>query len=312
MSNARMNSSAPGENALDRLFSGGRCLCDGAMGTMLLDSGVSLDRCYEELNLSQPGAVAAIHAEYLQAGAQMIETNTFGGNAFRLESHGLRNQVSQINRAGVSLARQCVKQATGTAWVAGSLGPLGVQVDQPGGIGLREARAAFAEQIRALAEGGSGAGVDLLMIETMTSLAEAGEAVRAAQEAAPGLRMVVMMTFNELGNCLDGSSAEIAAAWLTDLGADAIGCNCSNGPATVLRVIERLRFATHLPLAAMPNAGMPRSGAGRNTYAISPQQMAEFARNAIGAGATFIGGCCGTTPEHVRAMKSAFAAGDSG
>lgn len=312
MSNARMNSSAPGDNALDKLFSGERCLCDGAMGTMLLERGISLDRCCEELNLSQPEAVAAIHAEYLQAGAQMIETNTFGGNAFRLESHGLRNQVSQINRAGVSIARRCVEQATGTAWVAGAVGPLGVLVDQPGGVGLRQARAAFAEQIRALTGGGPGVGVDLLMIETMTSLAEATEAVRAAQEAAPELRMVVMMTFNELGNCLDGSSAEIAAVRLTELGADAIGCNCSNGPATLLRVIERLRSATHLPLAAMPNAGMPRSRAGRNIYSISPQDMAEFAHNAIHAGATLIGGCCGTTPEHIRAMKSAFAAGDSG
>jgi homocysteine S-methyltransferase len=170
-----------------------------------------------------------------------------------------------------------------------------------GKIGLDEARAAFAEQIQALAEGGA----DLLTIETMTSLAEAGEAIRAAREAAPQLRVVVMMTVGEDGNCLDGASPETAAARLTDWGADAVGCNCSSGPESVLRVIERMRGATRLPLAAMPNAGLPRDVEGRAEYMVSPEEMASFARRSIAAAASLIGGCCGTTPEHTRAMRFA-------
>jgi homocysteine S-methyltransferase len=188
--------------------------------------------------------------------------------------------------------------------VAGAIGPLGVRLGSLGQVGFDEARAAFAEQIRALADGG----VDLLILETMTSLAEAGEAIRAAQQVAPGLRIVVMMTVDEEGNCLDGASAETAAVRLTESGADAVGCNCSDGPANVLSVIERMRAATHLPLAAMPNAGIPRTVEGRNIYMASPEYMASFVRQFIQAGASLIGGCCGTTPNHTRAMKSAMRA----
>jgi methionine synthase / methylenetetrahydrofolate reductase(NADPH) len=299
-------------SAVDRLFAGRRVLCDGAMGTMLYGRGIFISRCYDELNLSQPETVAAVHAEYLQAGAEVIETNTFGGNAFRLERYGLRDKVREINLAGVRIARQCVaqieeKQAS-EAFVAGAIGPLGVRLEPLGKIGLDEARAAFAEQISALAEGGPGVGADLLIVETMTSVAEASEVLRAARQVAPSLRIIVMMTVDEDGNCLDGASAETAAARLTELGADAVGCNCSAGPATVLSVIERMRAATHLPLAAMPNAGMPRAVEGRNIYMASPEYMASFARKFIQAGASFIGGCCGTTPSHTRAMKSAIRA----
>jgi homocysteine S-methyltransferase len=293
---------------VDRLFAGGRVLCDGAMGTMLYGRGIFINRCYDELNLSHPETVASVHAEYLQAGAEVIETNTFGGNAFRLERYGLRDKVREINLAGVRIARKCVaeiaeKQAV-EAFVAGAIGPLGVRLEPLGKVGLDEARAAFAEQIAALAEGGA----DLLIVETMTSLAEASEVLRAAREVAPRLRTIVMMTVDEEGNCLDGTSAETAAARLTELGADAVGCNCSAGPATVLGVIERMRGATDLPLAAMPNAGMPRAVDGRNIYMASPEYMASFARRFIQAGASFIGGCCGTTPNHIRAMKSAMRA----
>ncbi|MGD0798170.1 MAG: bifunctional homocysteine S-methyltransferase/methylenetetrahydrofolate reductase [Acidobacteriaceae bacterium] len=293
---------------VDRLFEGGRVLCDGAMGTMLYGRGIFINRCYDELNLSQPETVAAVHAEYLQAGAEVIETNTFGANAFRLERYGLGDKVREINLAGVRIARQCVteiweKQAA-EAFVAGAIGPLGVRLEPLGKVGLDEARAAFAEQIRALTEGGA----DLLVAETMTSLAEASEVLRAAREVAPSLRTIVMVTVDEEGNCLDGASAETAAARLTELGADAVGCNCSAGPATVLGVIERMRAATDLPLAAMPNAGMPRAVEGRNIYMASPEYMASFARKFIQAGASFIGGCCGTTPNHIRAMKSAMRA----
>jgi methionine synthase / methylenetetrahydrofolate reductase(NADPH) len=297
---------------IDRLFAGGLVLCDGAMGTMLYGRGIFINRCYDELNLSQPDVVAAVHTEYLQAGAEVIETNTFGANAFRLERYGLRDKVREINLAGVRIARKCVaeieeKQAS-QAFVAGAIGPLGVRLEPLGKIGLDEARTAFAEQIKALVEGGPGVGVDLLIVETMTSIAEASEVLRAARQVAPSLRIVVMMTVDEEGNCLDGASVETAAARLTELGADAVGCNCSAGPATVLSVIERMRAATDLPLAAMPNAGMPRAVDGRNIYMASPEFMASFARKFIQAGASFIGGCCGTTPSHTRAMKSAIRA----
>lgn len=309
MSKSETTATAAVVRALDRLFAGGRMLSDGAMGTMLDERGIFIGRCYEELNLSQPEIVASVHAEYLDVGAEIIETNTFGGNCYRLERHGLRDKVRAINLAGVSIARRCVARiAAGQAaavCVAGAIGPLGVRLEQVGKVGLGEARAAFAEQIRALAEGGPGVGVDLLMLETMTSLDEAGEAIHAAQQVAPGMRIVVMMTVDEDGNCLDGTTPETAAARLTESGADAVGCNCSNGPAIVLSVIERMRTATRLPLAAMPNAGMPRAVEGRNVYPISPEYMASFVPRFVQAGASLIGGCCGTSPRHMRAMKSA-------
>jgi methionine synthase I (cobalamin-dependent)/5,10-methylenetetrahydrofolate reductase len=301
--------------AVGRLFNGGTVLCDGAMGTMLYARGVFINRCYDELNLSQPELVREIHAEYLQAGAEVIETNTFGGNAFRLEQHGLKDKVREINKAGVKIARGCVneileKQAS-EAFVAGSIGPLGVRLEPLGKVGLDEARAAFEEQIAALVEGGPGVGADLLIVETMTSLAESEQAIRAARNVAPNVPVVVMMTVDEDGNCLDGSSAETAALKLTEWGADAIGCNCSAGPVTVLSVIERMKLVTTKPLAAMPNAGIPRAVEGRTIYLTSPEYMASFAKKAVKAGAKFVGGCCGTTPNYTRAMKSALRALDA-
>jgi methionine synthase / methylenetetrahydrofolate reductase(NADPH) len=285
------------------------------MGTMLYARGIFINKCYDELNLSQPEMVRAVHAEYLQAGAEVVETNTFGANAFRLQRYGLRDKVHEINVAGVKLARECATQITekqGTeSFVAGSIGPLGIRLEPLGKIGLDEAEAAFAEQIRALVEGGPGMGADLLIVETMTSLTESQQAIKAAKREAPQTPLIVMVTVDEEGNCLDGASAETAAARLTEWGADAVGCNCSAGPATVLSVIERMRGATTLPLAAMPNAGMPKAVDGRNIYMASPEYMASFARKFIKAGVTFVGGCCGTTPNHTRAMKSALRAMDA-
>jgi methionine synthase / methylenetetrahydrofolate reductase(NADPH) len=300
------------DGASERMAVARPVLCDGAMGTMFYGGGVFINRCYDELNVSQPELVRSIHAQYLQAGAEIIETNTFGANSFRLERYGLADRVREINRAGVRLARQCVeelqeKQAT-DAFVAGALGPLGVRLEPAGKVTREEAYAAFADQVAALIEGGPGVGADLLVIETMVSLAETEEAVRAARTVAPELSLMVMVTVNEEGNCLDGTSPERTAELLTTWGADAIGCNCSSGPAVVLGVIERMRAATTLPLAAMPNAGMPRSIDGRNIYLTSPEYMASFARKFVKAGATFLGGCCGTTPNHIRAMRSALRA----
>jgi homocysteine S-methyltransferase len=293
------------------IFASRPVLADGAMGTVLYARGVFINRCYDELNLSDPGLILSIHEEYLQAGAEILETNTFGANRFRLARHGLAEKVAEINAAGVRLARQAVehlreKQA-GEAWVGGSIGPLGVHLEPLGKTGLDEARAAFAEQICALA----GAGVDMLIIETMPALNEAREALIAAREMAPDLPVLAMVTVDDESNCLDGSSPAHAAARLTEWGAGAIGVNCSTGPATVLTAIEAMRAVTTLPLAAMPNAGMPRAVEGRNIYLCSPEYMASFARKAIAAGAQFVGGCCGTTPNHIRAMRSAMRALDA-
>ncbi|HEY5256723.1 MAG TPA: bifunctional homocysteine S-methyltransferase/methylenetetrahydrofolate reductase [Acidobacteriaceae bacterium] len=298
-------------NSLSELFQTRSVLCDGAMGTMLYERGVFIHRCYDELNLSQPDLIRTIHEEYLQAGAEIIETNTFGGNRFRLQRHGLQDKVHDVNVAGAKIARQAAdqirdKQAT-QAYVAGAVGPIGVQIEPLGKVSFEEARAAFAEQIRALAEGG----VDLLVLETMTSLNEVHQAILAAREAAPQLPILAMMTIDEEGNTLDGSSPEVAAQKLTEWGVDAVGCNCSAGPATILSAIERMRTATTLPLVAMPNAGMPRAVDGRNIYLCSPEYMASFARKFAQAGVQFVGGCCGTTPSHIRGMRSALRALDA-
>jgi homocysteine S-methyltransferase len=293
------------------IFASRPVLADGAMGTVLYARGIFINRCYDELNLSDPGLILSIHEEYLQAGAEIIETNTFGANRFRLARHSLAGKVAEINAAGVKQAKLAVahlkeKQA-GDAWVAGSIGPLGVRLEPLGITSLDEAREAFAEQIAALAK----AGVDMLFIETMPALNEAQQALLAAREAAPHLPVLAMVTVDDDSNCLDGSSPAQAAALLTEWGANAIGVNCSTGPAAVLTAIEAMRAVTALPLAAMPNAGMPRAVEGRNIYLTSPEYMASFARKALRAGAQFVGGCCGTTPNHIRAMKSAIRAIDA-
>ena len=299
-------------DSIHEMFAGRTILCDGAMGTTLYARGIFINRCFDELNLSQPDLVRSVHEDYLQSGAELIETNTFGANSFRLLRYGFQDQVFEMNRAGARLARQAVEQLkdkqAGTAWVAGSIGPLGVHLEPLGKTGLDEARAAFAEQVRGLADGGPGVGVDVLVIETIVALNEAEQAIAAAKEVAPHLPVFALITVDEEANCLDGSSPELAAARLAAWGADAIGVNCSTGPATVLTALEKLAASTSLPLVAMPNAGMPRAVDGRNIYLTSPEYMASFARKFLKAGAQFIGGCCGTTPNHIRAMKSALRA----
>ena len=297
-----------GNDIREKLFGGRTVLCDGAMGTMLYGCGVFINRCYDELNVTQPETVRSVHQQYLQAGAEVIETNTFGANRVRLQHFGLADKVREFNLAGAALARQCVealreKQAS-EAFVAGAVGSLGVKLAPAGELSAEDARAAFAEQMSALAEGG----VDLLIVETMMSLDEAEQALAAAREVAPHLPVVVLMTVDEQVRCIDGTTAEDAARRLAAAGADAIGCNCSSGPQVVLAAIERMRAATGLPLVAMPNAGLPRMVEGRNIYLTSPEYMASFARKFVRAGAAWVGGCCGTTPAHIRAMRSALRA----
>ncbi len=304
-----MASSEITTNRLQALFGERPVLCDGAMGTTLYDRGVFIHRCYDELNLSEPDLVRGIHEEYLLAGAELIETNTFGANRFRLQRFGLESKVVAINQAGVHLAREAVAQLqekqAAKAWVAGSVGSLGIKMEPLGRIAREEARAAFAEQIRALQAGPDGSpGVDLLIIETVLSLAEGEQALLAAHEAAADLPVVVMVTVDEEHLCLDGTQPELAAARLAGWGADGVGVNCSTGPAAVLSAVECMAAGAHLPLFAMPNAGVPRAVDGRNLYMCSPEYMGSFARKFLKAGVQFVGGCCGTTPAHIRAMRA--------
>jgi homocysteine S-methyltransferase len=299
--------------ALARVFgAAGTVLCDGAMGSMLYGRGIFINRCYDELNVTQPELVREVHLEYLQAGAAVIETNTFGANRVRLERHGLEDRALEFNRAGIKLARECVNQMrekqASEAYVAGAIGPVGVRLGADSKVSEAEAYAAFAEQVRALAEGGPGVGADLLIVETVMAMNEAQLALRAAKTEGAGLPVIAMVTVGEDGNCLDGTSPEDAARLLEGWGADAVGANCSEGPAIVLATIERMRKATGLPLAAMPNAGAPRAVEGRHLYLTSPEYMASFARKFVKAGARFVGGCCGTTPQHIRAMRGALRA----
>ncbi|MGZ4898303.1 MAG: bifunctional homocysteine S-methyltransferase/methylenetetrahydrofolate reductase [Candidatus Angelobacter sp.] len=289
----------------------GPVLCDGAMGTLLYAKGVFINKCYDELNLTQPDLIRNIHQEYLNAGAEIIETNTFGGNSFRLGRHGLADKVDEVNRKGAELAREAadafnLKKAANVL-VAGSIGPLGLRIEPLGKTSREEARASFREQITALVAGG----VDLLMLETFGYLEELHQAILAAREVAPEMPLVAQVTIDEDGNCLDGASPETFTSKLNDWGVDVIGCNCSVGPVAMLEAIERIRRLTDKPLAAQPNAGIPRSIEGRNIYLCSPEYMASYARKFVNAGVNLVGGCCGTTPEHIKAMNSALRMADA-
>lgn len=293
---------------VERLFQAKAVLCDGAMGTMLYGCGVFINRCYDELNVTDPDLIRSVHMQYLQAGAEIIETNTFGANAIRLEHFGLRDRVRDFNRAGVALARQCVEahreKQGAEAYVAGAVGSLGLVLHEADAAGRQKAYDTFREQIAVLLE----SGVDLLLFETMMSVAEAEIAAQAARDTAPGLKCVVLVTVDDHSVCLDGSTPEEFAERVSSLGVAAIGCNCSTGPQAVLEAIKRMRAHTDLPLVAMPNAGLPRNVEGRHIYLTSPEYMGSFAAKLIKAGASWVGGCCGTTPAHIRSMRGSLRA----
>jgi methionine synthase / methylenetetrahydrofolate reductase(NADPH) len=290
------------EHFLSRL-SRGPVLADGAMGTLLYAKGIFINRCYDELNLSQPDLIREIHHEYLQAGAEIIETNTFGGNSVRLARYGLMDRLRDINLAGVSLAREAAKAFS--AYIAGAVGPLGIRIEPLGKTSFEEARDIFRTQIAALAEGG----VDLLILETFGYLEELHQALLAARDVNPKIPVVAQVTIDEEGNCLDGSTPETFAEKLNSWGADVIGINCSVGPVAMLDAIERVAKVTARPLSVQPNAGPPSNVEGRNIYMCSPEYMANYARSFLAAGVRIVGGCCGTTPEHIHAMKSEMRAG---
>ncbi len=268
------------------------------MGTMLYGKGVFINRCFESLNLAQPDLVRDVHREYLAAGADVIETNTFGASRLKLRAFGLGDQVHAINLAGARLARAA---AGDTAYVAGAIGPLGVRIEPWGKTGLDEAREFFREQAAALVEGG----VDLLMLETFRDWNEAAAAVDAVR-AVCDLPIVAQVTTEEDGNSLDGTPPEQFGPALLARGANVVGVNCSVGPAPMLETIERLAEACgSAPLSSQPNAGKPRDIEGRNIYLSSPEYMASYARRFIASGVRLVGGCCGTTPEHIRQIALA-------
>ncbi|MBZ0266656.1 bifunctional homocysteine S-methyltransferase/methylenetetrahydrofolate reductase [bacterium] len=281
---------------LDRIRTGA-VVGDGAMGTMLYSKGIYINRCFDEMNLTSPDLVQEVHRAYLAAGADFVETNTFGANPFKLEPHGLADRVTEINRRGAELARE----AAGTdALVAGSLGPLGVPIEPIGRTSFEEAREAFRTQAKALVEGG----VDFLIIETIRRLEEMREAILGVREACD-LPVVALLTIADDGQSAFGDSPEKIARSLDGWGADVLGLNCSVGPGPMLKAIERMVAVTDRPTCVMPNAGMPRLVEGRYMYLSSPEYFGKYTQRFLRVGVRMIGGCCGTTPEHVRAIRAA-------
>jgi homocysteine S-methyltransferase len=272
-------------------------VCDGAMGTMLYGKGIFLNRSFDELNLTQPDLVAEVHQAYVRAGADVIETNTFGANRVKLAAFGLAERTHAINAAGARIARHAARDQV---FVAGAIGPLGIRVEPWGKTGVDEAEDIFREQARGLLEGG----VDLFVLETFRDVNEMGAAIGAVRSVCD-LPIVAQMTTEEDGNSLDGVAPETFVPELEHRGADVVGLNCSVGPAAMLETIERMSRVAHVRLSAQPNAGRPREIEGRNIYLCSPDYMASYARRFINAGVRLVGGCCGTTPDHIRAIKIA-------
>ena len=283
------------------LLSSQTILADGAMGTMLHGRGVGFDKCFDELNLTNPAAVADIHREYIEAGAQLVITNTFSANRFKLEKHGLEKRLADINRAGVELAKRAVSASFKDVLVAGDVGPLGVRIAPYGRVQPEVARAAFAEQIDALCS----AGADLIVIETMSDLYEIKEAIRAARENCT-LPVVASVTFTRDDRTLLGDDPGKVARILNEAGADVIGVNCSGGPAQLLRILKAMRTAApDKRFWVKPNAGWPEQVGGRIMYPADEEYFGEYALSFREAGANVVGGCCGTTPAHIASMRRA-------
>lgn len=275
-------------------------LADGAMGTMLYAAGHRLDQAFEEANLTNPSLVLRIHREYLAAGAEVIESNTFGANRFRLDGRGLADQVRTINLRGVKLAREAREIAGESAFVAGAVGPIGSLFQPAGDVTLADARDAFREQIDVLVEGGA----DLILLETFARLDELLEAVAAAR-AAGDLPIVAQMTFAEGGQTLDGFAPVDVTRALAEAGADVVGVNCGVGPQSALEVVAEMATTAGRPISAMPNAGLPSRVDGRLVYVSTPEYFGEYVTRLVSAGAWLVGGCCGTTPAHIAAMRVA-------
>ena len=265
---------------------------DGAMGTRLYDKGIYINRSYDELNLVAADLVREVHEEYVRAGAEIIETNSFGATRHKLQSYGLEGKIRDINIAAATIAKEAAGE---NVFVAGAIGPLGLRIEPFGPTSYDEAKEMFKEQAAALAEGG----VDLFVIETFSELSEIQQAIRAVREVCD-LPIVAQMTIQSDLKTSFGTAPEIFTAALEEEGVDVIGLNCGMGPTHLLHALEIMRSATGKPLSAQPNAGLPRDVQGRQFYMGSPEYMAEFSRRFVQTGAKFVGGCCGTTPTHIK------------
>ncbi len=272
-------------------------LFDGAMGTMLYAKGVFINKCYDELNLRSPEMVLEVHKQYVRAGAEVLETNTYGANRVKLESFGLGDELREINMAGARLAREA---AGDSVYVAGAIGPLGIRIEPYGPTSLEEARSIFREQAEALRDGG----VDLIVIETISNIAEMEQAIAAVHDVC-NLPVIAQMTIGTDGRTVYGDAPKVIAERLDSAGADVIGLNCSVGPDVMLDAIEEISSVTAKKISCQPNAGLPREISGRQMYMASPDYMGKYAKRLIHKGVKFLGGCCGTTPEHVKVMADA-------
>lgn len=279
----------------------GVLLADGAMGTQLYARGVPFDQCFDELNLTAPDLVRGIHLDYIASGAELIETNTFGANRFKLAAHNLTARLAEINRAGAAVARQAVETSGRPVFIAGSMGPIGRPMAPLGAAAPEEVRAAYTEQAAALVDGGA----DVLILETFTDLAELLEAVRGVQETT-AVPLIAQMTFSQEGKTLLGHAPREIVEALERLDVEVVGANCSVGSQGILEVMQQMAGAvTRAKLSAMPNAGFPAYVGGRYMYVSTPAYMAEHARRMTALGVRIVGGCCGTTPEHIAAMRDA-------
>src|SRR5207245_8416952 len=270
---------------------------DGAMGTMLYAKGIYINRSYDELNLVAADLVREVHSEYVRAGADIIETNTFGANVNKLQPYGLEGSLREINIKAAQIAREAAGERV---FVAGAVGPLGLRIEPYGPTSFDEAKQMFSDQISALLEGG----VDLFVLETFSDISELHQAIKAVRDLCD-LPIVAQVTIQLDGNTLFGTTTEVFTTQLTEWGADVVGLNCGVGPAIVLNAIEKMRSLTDRKLSAQPNAGLPREVGGRQFYMCSPQCMAEHSRRIVQAGARFAGGCCGTTPAHIKMIADA-------
>lgn len=271
---------------------------DGGVGTYLYEKGVFINTCFDELNLINPDIVAEVHRDYVSAGADVIETNTYGANQFKLAPHGLEKKVYEINRRGAEIAKAAVKDR---ALVAGSVGPLGVPLEPLSALSYDEAKDAFREQVRGLVDGG----VDLIILETFGLAKEMEQAIRAVKEVAPELPIVAQFTVNDEGTLISGNTLEDAVKEIAHYQVEAVGLNCSIGPRSMLEALEHLKELTTLPISVQPNAGVPQNVGGRYIYMTSPEYIAEYAKRFILTGASIVGGCCGTNPAHIRAIRRA-------
>jgi homocysteine S-methyltransferase len=279
-------------NRLAEMIADGRVhVMDGAMGTMLYGKGVFVNVCYDELNLKEGKLVQEVHEDYIRSGAEIIETNTFGANPVKLSAFGLESQTEEVNRAAAEIAR---KAARGRAAVVGAIGPLGIRIEPWGPTGRDEAREFFQRQVQGLIDGG----VDGFILETFADLDELHCAFQAASELSD-LPIIAQMSFGEEGTTSYGTSVETVGQAITEWGTDVIGVNCSVGPAAMLEAVERMVQVTDRPVSAQPNAGLPRDVGNRKIYLAAPEYMARYAQRMVEAGATYLGGCCGTTPEHI-------------